>query len=375
MSLWSLPGPAQYVEQVVEDLRDGYNLVLPGPSVGARGLGDALGEALASLSWNVSPPLTAGGDPPIDQLFDELELDRDEDAPARRVVPDLLARLSKFQVVLVRAVTAGRWPAWRRLLIEYEAASRSVGKFDRPLLVVLLEGVPLMDAEIDAPALRCRPWKNVVGELDVLLHVSMRFRERGPFDLRTRLLSRVIAKLAAWDIELADELAERKPEELFGPTECIRELAQAADFETPAAKTWEAGGLQSVDGVDLVHPCILALEGDRNGELPMRVWAAQAAEILPALELHRRELARRMRTMLPQAIRLGEETVEDLDDLELGQLCTVAREYRLAAGVRHAADKWRRVRNKLAHLEVLDASEAIDPELLAVGGRRRSAAH
>lgn len=374
MSLWSLPGPARYVEQVVDDLRDGYNLVLAAPSAGARGLGDALREALAS-AWNIPRPLTASGDTPIDQLFDELELGRDEDGSARRAVPDLLARLSEFQVVLVDAVTPGRWPAWRRLLVDYEAASRSVGKLDRPLLVVVLQGVPLKDAAINAPALRCRPWKNVVGELDVLLHVSMRFRERGPFDLRARLLTRVIAKLAGWDVELASELIERKPEELFRPGECIRILLQTADVVTPAAKTWEAGGLQSVDGVDLVHPSILALEGDQSGELPMRIWAAQAAEILPALELHRRELSRRMRKMLPRSIRLGEETVEDLDDLELGQLFTIARDYRLAAGVRQAADKWRRVRNKLAHLEVLDASEALDPELLAVGEQWRSTAH
>ena len=110
-------------------------------------------------------------------------------------------------------------------------------------------------------------------------------------------------------------------------------------------------------------PSAVDLDPARREELNMRLWEAHAGEILPLLERHRRALAIRMRKFVSTPIQLGEQRFSNLDDLELGQLAYIARKQGLNQGIRDAAEKWRLLRNKLAHLEALDFHEVRDPQL------------
>ena len=92
----------------------------------------------------------------------------------------------------------------------------------------------------------------------------------------------------------------------------------------------------------------------------MRLWAAQASEMLPTIELQRRALALRMRDHLPMPIRLNDENVKDLNDVEIGTLAFLACKYNLRNSIIQAANRLRRFRNKLAHLEPLNADEALE---------------
>lgn len=368
MNRWSLPGPAHFLRLAAEALREGQNLVLATPVHALGGLCGALEHHLHNEGWRVAGPVADDASDPVDQIFASLGLD--DGGASRRSVSLLRQRLEPGQAVLVRGVGPVGWPAWKRMLEEYEVASRGVSSFDRPLLVVLTEGVPMSALPGRAAALKVLPWQDVVGELDVLLYATNTLRERGTLDHQSKLVARIIGRLALWDLTLADNLLDQRPAELFRPAEIVRLASVAAEYAPQLQMNWESGGLQRFDGVELAHPFLVLAGGDRSGELAMRIWAAQAAEILPALELHRRELARRMRTMVSVPLHLGDEQFFDLDDLEIGQLAHLAVTRRLSHSIRQTADKWRRLRNKLAHLEVLEASDALDAELLSIGRGR-----
>lgn len=72
--------------------------------------------------------------------------------------------------------------------------------------------------------------------------------------------------------------------------------------------------------------------------------------------------------MVSLPIRLADQQISDLDDLEIGQLAHIAMMRRLNRSITQTADKWRRLRNKLAHLESLEADDALDRALLLIGG-------
>ncbi len=367
MNRWSLPGPAHFLRQAAEALREGQNLVLATPVHALGSMCGALEHHLHHEGWRVAGPVADDASDPVDQLFASLGLD--DGGASRRSVSLLRQRLEPGQAVLVRGVGPAGWPAWKRMLEEYEVASRGVSSFDRPLLVVLTEGVPMSALPGRAAALKVLPWQDVVGELDVLLYVTNALRERGTLDHQSKLVARIIGRLALWDLALADTLLEQRPAALFHPAEIVRLTSTVAEYAPQLQMNWESGGLQQFDGVELAHPFLVLAGGDRSGQLAMRIWAAQAAEILPALELHRRELAHRMGTMVSVPFHLGDEQIFDLDDLEIGQLAHLAAARRLSHAIRQTAEKWRRLRNKLAHLEVLEASDALDAELLSIGRR------
>jgi len=361
MDWWSLPGPGSFLSEVVEALRDGQNLVLAKPLNAAVGLSTALEQKLHDEGWRLAGHVNADASDPVDRLFSSLDLD--DCGAQRRSIALLRQCLGAGVIVLVSGVGSAVWPVWKRFLTEYEVASRSVLCFDRPLLIVVTEGVAASDLPPRAAALKIFQWKNVVGELDMLLYVNQVFRSRGKLDFASRHVARMISRLALWDFALADHLLDQRPDDLFQPAVMIRSACEALGHPVGMTRSWDSGGLQCLDDIELAHPFLLASQGDPHADLIMRIWSAQATEILPALEIHRRELARRMKPMVSVPFQMGEDQIIDLDDLEIGQLAYVAHTRRLSSAIQQKAEKWRRLRNKLAHLEPLDASEALDCEI------------
>lgn len=361
---WSLPGPAAFLDQALQGLREGQNLVLASPATMVAELTRALEDRLRDDAWHVRGPLLLSHDAQPQQLFEELDLHL-----PRRSAAALLERLPASQLVLIEGVGPAAWPAWVRFLCEYEAASRAVSAFDRPLLVVAADGVPQALMPQRGAALRTLVWDGVIGELEVVTWAVQRLRSRGePIDPRRRLLARTVARLALWDLDLADFLLEQPAQALFDPLQLLRGALDAVASPQPG---WEGGGAQCFDGEPLTHSLLLAARGDPQGELAMRLWAAQAAEVLPVLEMHRRALAQRMQRTggIRLPLEINGERIGDLADLEIGSLFHLACKHRLSEDIRRVAGKWRWLRNKLAHLEPLSADESLDPDLLAARPR------
>jgi len=331
-------------------------------------LAAALDDRL-SVEWSLAGPIAVSGLPPLDELYAELHLE--DDPSSRRSVASLIKAFDSKRVIVVTGLTIPHWPAWQRFLDDYSNASRALPMFDRTLLLAIATGVPKGRLPAKAPVLRPLVWDGVVGEADVFSYVTQAWRSRGrPIDAQAKLMARIITRLALWDFDLADRLLTLDPRILFDPDAALRAAIERDPAYERLGDTWEEGGSAQFDGDEMRHAVALLRLGDRDTELSMRLWAAQAAELLPALELNRRHLAKRMKdARLPLPVTLNGETIHDPGDIEIGPLLRLAREYRVPRDIVRLAEKYWLLRNKLAHLEPLSADEALDPEVLT--GRRR----
>lgn len=364
MEIWNLPGPARFVCSAIDALRDGLNVVAARPRTQPKDLAGALEEALYSASFHVERVARDDERLPLNLLYDQL-LDAERE-DVRRSVSGLCQQLRPGLVVLVPDIRESAWDGWRRLLLEFEHVTRSMSAFDRPLLVLETVGIDPDSLLQSAPAVRTLTWRGVVNEIDMNVFVEHLFRGRPP--QHGKILLRTIGKLAGWDFELAELLSEIPPASVYAPEPLLRETYERGALQAPTQASWEAGGLQIVDGLPARHPALLALNGDPSSELKMRVWAAHAAEVLPIVEIARRHIVERVRARITPPFVLGDETFADLDDLEIGQLSHLACTRRLPGGLRSELLAWKEVRNSLAHLQPLSVGEVNEVlELLAKG--------
>ena len=328
------------------------------PAHGASGLGDALKCNLTDEGWIISGHFRDSSLNPLDQLYSAMEIP-DQDL-TRRSISTLLAGLEAGAVVIIDGIQRSQWAEWKQFLAAYEAASRGVPRSDRPLLLAVVEGIPVSELGRDCAALRVLAWQNVVGEFDVMLFVLESLRDGVRKPSKIRLLARIIARLSLWDFELASQLAMIDERLLFEPIETLRSIGELSPAPDDLEANWETGGLMLFDDVPLQHPYLLLADPSKHEILRRRLWEAQASDILPLLETRRHYWAQQMRLLVRVPIRLGDQSVSDIDELEIGQLAFLAKQLDLKAPIRHSTDTLRRYRNKLAHLEPLTYAEAFD---------------
>lgn len=364
MDRWSLPGPRGFIADVVNGLREGASVVIGASRPAHAALALALEDRIAD-EWRITGPITPSGLEPLDELYAGLGIN--DDPSTRRSTASLIKNIESKRVVIITPVGVSQWQVWQRLLDDYANASRLVPVMDRSLLLLITAGVPRGRFPGRLPTLMPLWWDGVVGEADVFSYVIQSLRQRRVrIDAHAKLVARIITRLALWDFDLVDGLLELEPHQLFDPTAAVRAAASNMPGTQEAGTCWEDGGSAEFDGETLKHAVSLVRGGDPGGELKMRLWAAQASELLPALEICRRQLATRMRAAhfrLP--VDLNGERIHDLLDVEIGPLLHLARRHRLPPDIVRKAEKFSRLRNKLAHLDPLNADEALDPEVLS----------
>lgn len=356
MEFWQLPGPAAFARTLADAVRDGGNVIVASPlSVSAsvaRMIDVHDGWGLGG-TW----PCVATGGLPIDDLYDALGLD--ECIPGNRTIASLIASIGRSRRIIVSDVNLNILKAWTDFATEYESASRAVSKFDRTQLVIVLSGIPRHLLPRPAPALEVLVWDGWVGEADVMSYIASAWRDdRRPVNALSRLSARIIVRLALWDFDLVDRMLDWSPADLLAPEVALESMAHENDIVL--GRSWEEGGLCLFDGEEIVHSLVLAGGGDAQGELSMRVWAAQAAELLPMLEIRRRRLVDRMKNVPdpPARMILDGSIVTDLDDVELGGLTHLARVHRYPLVITQEAERLRWLRNRLAHQCTVSLDEA-----------------
>lgn len=290
---------------------------------------------------------------PLVQLHEDLEISLGH--AERLAFRRLYRQLEPGAIVLVTDVTQKQWSRWQALLLQLDHETRNLAACERPLFVMEAVGVPKAALQaLVATAIDVMVWDDVVSELDMLVFAESFSERSGGMARRIRI--RTIAKLAAWDFQVAQELAHCGAD-FTRPLQVLKEIATAPGADVPAESSWECGGQARVDGIEVVHPLLVAAGGDRREDLRMRVWAAHAAEVLPRVEIVRRRLLPQLKSVFRVPFRLGDEEVRDIADLEIGQLCHLARTRRLSGILREDLEYWSAVRNKLAHLDPLSAAD------------------
>jgi len=363
MKWQTLPGPARYIEAVLQHLRDGTHVVVGTADNSYPDIERAFADHLAQDQWYRRCVTVDSSDDPLRYLTDRLYL-----SPEKWVgwnVEKLFWQIEPNTVILIDGLTASNWKSWRDFLQEFEAVSRQSPSHHRPTLLVVVRGVAQKHLQVNGAAIATAICTGVLGELDALTYVDQRIRNSGAVVRHHKLLVRQIAALALWDLELADYLIEQPERDLFD----IRRVLKAA--RTSLGRdgsiidgSWQAGCVDYFDGVQLSHPFVFLDSGDPSGELTRRVWTVQAAELLPLIEVRRRDLIQKLQRHISCPFTIdGTRLYRSLDELEIGSLAFLAQIRGIRGELREKAEWLAQCRNTLAHLRLLNDSEALDSRL------------
>lgn len=364
MKWQNLPGPSSFIEGVLEKIRDGMSVAVDTPLLVPSGLEDAFVEPLAHDRWNVRRVTVDPTEDPLRCLTERLYFEPEQWVGWN--VERLFGQLSPGHVIVIDGVTSLNWDAWRVFLRDFEVASRQRASDERALLLVFARGVQRKRFQVTGGALATCIWSGVFGELDTLIYVDQRLRGSRNLVRHHKLIVRQIAALALWDLDLADYLVNQPEGDIFDAEAVLRagRVALRKEIE-PMQANWEVGGVDSVDGVELSHPFVLLDQADPGGELRRRLWAAQAAELLPLIEMRRRELVKVLARHVPCPFWIdgGKRQVRSLDELEIGSLAYVTQTHSIPGNLRYRAEWLARCRNTLAHLGLLDSGDALSSRL------------
>ncbi|WP_295537866.1 hypothetical protein [uncultured Pseudacidovorax sp.] len=362
MKWQDLPGPARFVEDVLQRIRDGISVAVATPLLVPTGLEGAFVEALAHDRWNVQRVTAELEEDPLRCLTERLYLEPEQWVGWN--VERLFSGLSSGQVIVIDGVTSANWDSWRHFLRDFDVASRQRASDDRAVLLLFVRGVQQKCVDVTGGALITFLWSGLFGELDTLVYVDHRMRMRRKPTRHHKLIVRQIAALALWDLDLADHLVDQPEADIFDAELALRAGRTALGREAkPMQANWEAGGVDSIDGIKLLHPFVLLDQGDPSGELRRRLWAAQAAELLPLVEMRRRDLLQSLARHIncPFWIDGGKRQVRSLEDLEIGSLAYVTQKHDIRGDLRDRAEWLARCRNTLAHLGLLSGADALSP--------------
>ncbi len=157
---------------------------------------------------------------------------------------------------------------------------------------------------------------------------------------------------------LADHLEQRT-------NATLARYAEERGWTAETPELWEAGTLDGPRERPVVHSALLLVQG-RDRALNRRLWAGQAAVLLPLLEERRIELVDRNRhrfSRLPFETDYG--VIETPEDMELGALVLYFSRHREGGrGVLGPARRLRTFRNELAHFRPLSFAQATHATLL-----------
>ena len=362
---WRLPGPSRFIEQSAEEFRDGRNLILGLPEHLPQGLEEAVRSTFDPTGVVEWVGLTVDGGPPLQQLFERFASDTPPDM-LRNAATLLQQEGFQGRIVWLRGLGPA-WSAWREFLAEYGHACQSVSRFVRTLFGVAAIGEAALTLPVDNLCLSVRRWSGVVDPLDAQVYAAGLLRTRRFPAVHKTLATVILAELASWDPAVCERLAEESWEILLRPQLILREVGRERGWEGIAPdgeRAWALGWQDDFGGRSTWHAAVLAANpADR--EIERRIWSAQVRVLLPHVEECRQDLLARLAPLLPVPLRLPDgRVITDLDELEIGQLeyCLSSLDLPVPPDLRLL----KRVRNQLAHLEVV-GSELLHSEILRLG--------
>ena len=355
MNMWSLPGPARFVQRLEHALRTGANVVVRFPVAAPAGFGEHV-RSLLHGTWRCAVFHPEPAVSPIDGLRDRfaprlprgwdttlLDLCEHEDFRGGLVWLDGLGRMEQND-----------WRAWKEFLVDYAQACRSVPEFERTLFVAVLDGAPPADPPQEDVTLTRFDWREVTDEMDLLVVAHDRLSRRNTGTAMRSLLAATVARVAIWDLHVAERLLDEESDVILDPCYLLRSMAHENGWTSSTAGSWELGTASARNGT--VHAALASLE-DPPRELQRRLWSAQAAVLLPLIDGWRREFAREHRAVLAEHLHDEGDRTDPLD-LDVGDLTRLVQRPGFDPEIRRNVRQMNQWRNVLAHLKPLSVAEA-----------------
>lgn len=359
MNIWSFPRPASFVDDIENAIRDGSNVIVRFPCSVPGGLQRELRERLKwdCGIWTAIDASCTASDP--------IALLRERLCPnvtalrARGMAE--LADTASFQGRLLWIEKIGRsnWPQWAAALAAYADACRSVDPISRTLFIVVLSGGVVAEDTPEEVALVRRDFRNVVDTTELYMFTLCKLPDSIKRLEHRALIAHTVSQVARWDCLLAEHLLSAYLDEALSLEDALRDYACGRGWTSDTSRSWENGTVDGPDDWPIVHSALLAISGESRSVL-QRIWAGQAAVLLPLVEERRIELLPRCRRYLKLPVKdHGGRLVHDLLDLEVGPLTLHLDRTDAPQGLKKQVRWLRDVRNNLAHMEPLQPDEAL----------------
>lgn len=349
MTFWDLPGTIRYVEEVLQALRLGSNIVVRFPASVPTTLRDKVFSAFRGGGFR-STSLRCGHGP-METLCERFLGGGSSAQDGLR----LLFECDDFseRLIWLEGMNPDNWAAWHSFLVQHSHASRALAVHRRTLFIMPLSGAP-PEIPTNHDAVRVFDWDDVIDEMDILFFASDRLRRKGMERSLVTLLAMAISRLAIWDFETAERLVEGRPEEILQPVPLLREMAREKGWDKNTAIRWSLG-TASKSGT--AHVARLGVEEPAR-EVERRVWSAQASVLLPEIDTQRYEIIRENIFDVRGWLNRHEKN-QDPFDLEIGDLYKVLQRIHANRLVRKRVADLRSARNRLAHIQALPPHHAL----------------
>ena len=261
-------------------------------------------------------------------------------------------------------IDSGIWPDWSRFLRVYSDACRNVDILNRTVFIVLLSGEPVTGKVPEEVALVRRDFRGALDTLDLFVFALRQVPASVKFREHRALLAHTVAQVAQWDSVLAEQLLALPISEALSPEGALRQYARDRGWTAETPRCWEKGTVDGPVERPTVHSALLEV-GGASRLVRHRIWAAQAAVLLPLVEERRVGLIGRYSRFLELPIKT--ETgrwVNDPLDVDVGNLAWYLDRRGRPQVLRRQVRRLRRIRNRLAHMEPLKPEQALDRSLL-----------
>ncbi len=382
MTTWRLPGPRRFLEQVCASLSKQRHVVARVPRTVER-------EALLTHLQHVADAADLG-------TLTHLRVDASAE-PVAALAQGLYAERRCFDVVDLFEVPApsrliavegipeadASSAAWQRLLIECGDHTQVV---DTPPFLFVVVTSPMFDPPPENVRLARHDWWGVTSRIEAELAMEQAKLDFPPPRLADHYWLRALCRgVAGGDPDLARLLVEQRPTTLDAVAACLSEhrrfdgatvpdqalrngyrlpsgVIERPPLDGALRALWHAGALDWLpdEGVH-VHPAVL-IGLDHRDLLARRLWHGQVEVLLPLVETVRLGLVTHLnarlgrRWMSKLASTSSQEEREALES-EIGALAYHLNRARKLPGVRplvDVAERWRRIRNQLAHRDVVE---------------------
>ncbi len=364
MDIWSLPGPSSFVDNIENAVRDGSNVIVRFPIDIPGGLKRELRERLHSLFiWNYIDASDSSLNP---LAFLHQQISPDVSAFKISSIAELADNTSfQGRLIWVENIDNEMWPEWSTFLRAYSDACRNVDLMNRTVFIVLLSKGAIAGKITKEVALVSYDFRGVVDMLDLFV---LALRE-APVSNKPReyraLLAHMVAQVAQWDISLAGQLLALPLEEVLSPDNILRQYALDRGWTSETLNCWENGTQDGMPEKPVVHSALLEVCGESR-TVRQRIWAAQAAVLLPLIEEQRISLISQNSRYLNLPIKTEDgRQIDDPLDLDVGQLAWHLDRRDKPKVLRKKIRSLRLVRNKLAHMEPLKPNEVLRVMLFA----------
>ncbi len=359
---WQLPGPNSFLNKIINDIRDGRNIILCLPEHLPSGMDYGIRSNLDEserLSWctiNIENNTS-----PYEKLLSFFCL-RDVITTGNQF--EYLCNIESFmgKIIWLQNLNEINWAFWKDFLIQYEQACRSIPLIRRTVFIIPLVGEICKKAPEEDVCLSKRKWYGVVDNFDMLIFVNEMLRKKEMPPLLKKLAVSVISSLSLWDPVLASFFMNFDNKYIFKPNLVLEEYAKSmkwtADSNDNAPYSWHSGKINFIDGERKHHSAILALNKEYR-EINKRIWNAEIGVMFPFVEERRQEILSILKNVLyvPFKTRFG-EIINDWKDLEIGHIEKQISSNNLPVSyeLKRLIAVLREIRNSLSHLEPLELS-------------------